>query len=411
MRRRGLLALGLASVAGARAATTQPAAAAPRPRAGPKKLIVVIEDGGPHVTLVDGERFEIVERRTSRPALNGRPRLSPDGRYAYVGTRDGWIARHDLLDAGGFIEVHAGPGLRQIVLSSDGKWLLAAGQMPHSVVLFDAGLARVKTWPATARGAAAGSRIAAVVDAAPRRSFVVALQDIGELWEISYDPKAEEIYEGLVHDYRMGEGLPMRGFHNVRRTLLAQPLEDVCFDPEYSHAVGAARTGNGGATDIQIVNLDVRRRIAGLAIAGIPHLASGFAPASHGARLLALPNLERGAIDIVAMQTWKHLKTIATPGPGLFLHGHPGSPYAWSDSILSASAGDTLTVTDLRELRVVAQVRQPGKTLAPLGYTHDGRHVLASLWHPEGALIVYDAQTFTEVQRLPMSKPVAVAHP
>ena len=43
-------------------------------------------------------------------------------------------------------------------------------------------------------------------DATPRESFVVALKDIPELWEISLRPQAPPIYDGLVHDYKMGEG-------------------------------------------------------------------------------------------------------------------------------------------------------------------------------------------------------------
>jgi hypothetical protein len=54
----------------------------------------------------------------------------------------------------------------------------------------------------------------------------------------------------------------------------------------------------------------------------------------------------------------------------------------------------------------VAQVREPGKTLAHIEFTKDGRYALASLWENDGALIVYDARTFKEVKRLPMSKPV-----
>ena len=33
------------------------------------------------------------------------------------------------------------------------------------------------------------------------------------------------------------------------------------------------------------------------------------------------------------------------------------------------------------------------------------RHALVSVWEEKGALVVYDAATFAEVKRLPMSKP------
>ncbi len=51
-------------------------------------------------------------------------------------------------------------------------------------------------------------------------------------------------------------------------------------------------------------------------------------------------------------------------------------------------------------------MREPGKTLAHIEFTKDGRYALASVWEMDGAVVVFDAQTFKEVKRLPMSKPV-----
>ena len=73
---------------------------------------------------------------------------------------------------------------------------------------------------------------------------------------------------------------------------------------------------------------------------------------------------------------------------------------------MSATAKDTLTIIDKRTLEVVAQVRERGRALAHIEFTKDGRYALASVWENDGALIVYDAATFKEVKRLPMSKPV-----
>jgi len=106
------------------------------------------------------------------------------------------------------------------------------------------------------------------------------------------------------------------------------------------------------------------------------------------------------------MKTWKLVKDIATPGPGFFMRSHEATPYAWTDSMMSPAARDTLTIIDKRTLEPVAAVRESGKTLAHIEFTKDGRHALASLWEDDGALIVYDAASFKEVRRLPMRKPV-----
>ena len=153
----------------------------------------------------------------------------------------------------------------------DGRWLLAARDVPPTLLLFDAEHRLVKSWPVTSRNGQVPSRVAAIVDAPTRRSFVVALRDIAELWEISYDPKAEDFYDGLVHDFRMGEGLPVRGFLNPRRTFLSEPVESLRFDPVSTEVIGVA-----SATPHRI-NLDVRRRVASQPAADAELLAGATA--------------------------------------------------------------------------------------------------------------------------------------
>jgi mono/diheme cytochrome c family protein/DNA-binding beta-propeller fold protein YncE len=376
-------------------------------RADPMNLFVVVEGGDHHISLLDGDKFEVITRFASRFALHGGPKFTPDGRYVFFGSRDGWITKYDLWRLRVVAEVRAGLNMRNVAVSGDGKWVMAANYLPHSVVLFDADLNLQKTYAAATLDGKQTSRVSAVYDATPRNSFVVALKDIPELWEISYNPQAEPIYDGLVHDYKMGEAIAKPGFHGVRRTPLDEPLDDFFFDQSYRHVLGATRpkTAEGSAT-AQVVNLDARRKIADLPIAGMPHLGSGITFAWNGSTVLASPNLKGGAIDVIDMKTWKPVTTIPTPGPGFFMRSHENSRFAWTDSMMSPTAKDTMTIIDKTTLQPVATVKEPGKTLAHIEFTKDGRYALASVWEMDGALIVYDAATFKEVKRLPMSKPV-----
>jgi DNA-binding beta-propeller fold protein YncE len=165
------------------------------------------------------------------------------------------------------------------------------------------------------------------------------------------------------------------------------------------------KTESGAAT-AQVVNLDARRKIADLALAGMPHLGSGITFAWKGTTVLASPNLKGGSVDVIDMKTWQPVATIPTPGPGFFMRSHESTRYAWTDSMMSPTAKDTLTLIDKATLQPVASVREPGKTLAHIEFTKDGRYALASVWEMDGALIVFDATTLKEVKRLPMSKPV-----
>lgn len=389
--------------------------ATPLWKADPMNLFVVVEGGDHHISLVDGDRFEVITRFASRFALHGGPKFSPDGRYVYFGSRDGWITKYDLWRLRVVAEVRAGLNMRNVAVSADGQWIMAANYLPHTLALFDADLQLRRTYEARTLDGKSSSRVSAVYDAAPRQSFVVALKDIPELWEISYNPRAEPIHDGLVHDYKMGEAIAKPGFLGVRRTPLDEPLDDFFFDQSYRHVLGATRPkdvgpsgpgGSAGNATAQVIHLDARRKIADLPIAGMPHLGSGITFAWNGTTVLASPNLKDGAIDVIDMRTWKPVATVPTPGPGFFMRSHEKTRYAWTDSMMSPKAKDTLTLIDKQSLQPVAQVREPGKTLAHIEFTRDGRYALASVWEMDGAIIVYDATTLREIKRLPMSKPV-----
>ncbi|NMM80232.1 cytochrome C oxidase Cbb3 [Acidovorax sp. SRB_14] len=383
--------------------------ARPAWKADPMNLFVVVEGGDHHVSLVDGDRFEVIHRFASRYALHGGPKFTPDGRFVFFGSRDGWITKYDLWNLTVVAEVRAGLNMRNVAVSGDGRWVMAANYLPRTAVLFDADLQLVKRYDATTLDGKSASRVSAVYDAAPRQSFVVALKDIPEVWEISYDPQAAPIYDGLVHDYKMGEAIAKPGYQGVRRTPLDGPLDDFFFDQSYTHVLGSTRPPSGAQGQVptaQVVNLDVRRKIAELPIAGMPHLGSGITFAWNGTTVLASPNLKDGALDVIDMKTWKTVKTIPTPGPGFFIRSHENTPYAWADSMMAPASKDTLTLIDKATLAPVATLREPGRTLAHTEFTKNGRYALVSVWESDGAIIVFDARTLKEVKRLPMNKPV-----
>ena len=198
------------------------------------------------------------------------------------------------------------------------------------------------------------------------------------------------------------EGVAAPGQFTPRRTRLDDVLDDFFFDPSYAYVIGAAREGGKG----QVVNLDVRRKIADVELPGLPHLGSGISWELNGRVVMATPNLKAGVVSVIDMKTWKIVKQIETLGPGFFLRSHEHSPYAWTDSFNSPNR-DALQVIDKRTLEVVKVLRPaPGRTAAHVEFTRDGRYALASVWEDDGALVVYDAATLEEVKRLPMRRPV-----
>jgi mono/diheme cytochrome c family protein len=369
--------------------------------ADPLNLFVVVEAGDHHASILDGDKLERIARFPTRYALHGGPKFTPDGRYVFFASRDGWVTKYDLWNLATVAEVRAGLNTRNIAVSSDGRWVIAGNYLPHTLVVLDArDLSLVKLIDAADRSGKS-SRVSAVYDAAPRKSFVVALKDVPELWEVTYDPNAPPVYEGYVHDYRYGEGIAEKGPFPIRRIALDDVLDDFFFDPPYRNVIGASRQGNG-----QVVNLDVRRRIATVDLPGLPHLGSGITWQWQGKPVMATTNLRDAVVSVIDMKQWKPVAQIKVNGPGFFLRSHDATPYAWVDS-MNGAAKDTLQVIDKRTLEVVAAVTpSPGKTAAHVEFDRRGRYALASVWESDGAIVVYDAATFKEVKRIPASKPV-----
>ena len=308
-------------------------------------------------------------------------------------------------------EIRAGINTRNVAVSPDGKHVAVANYLPHNLVLLDGELNLIKSIEAKDRDGKKSSRVSAVYDATPRQSFIAALKDVGEVWEISYTKAVEDIPISYIHDFTQREGTFIPGYLNPRRTILAEVLDDFFFTQDYSELMGASREGVG-----QVVNLDVRKKIADLPLDGMPHLGSGITwdwndpAAGAGAKprtVMASTNLKAGEVTVIDMKTWEVVKRIPTRGPGFFLRSHGNSRYAFVDSMMSPEAKHILQVIDKQTLEVVKEITgEPGKTLAHVEFTRDGRYALASLWEDEGAVIVFDAHTLEEVKRLPMRKPV-----
>lgn len=124
----------------------------------------------------------------------------------------------------------------------------------------------------------------ALLPHARRRSVIATFPAFDEVWELSLDPEAPPVYDGLVHDWRLGEAIAKPGLFTPRRTLLAPPMPARWF-------LDAAWPWIAGALDdtVLIVHLDVRRVVARLAL--------------RGARVEASRRVERGGRELWQLPT------------------------------------------------------------------------------------------------------------
>ncbi len=380
------------------------AATAPVFTADPMNITLVVETGDSHISVLDGDTFAVLDRFETPFAVHGGPKFSPDGRYVFVMSRDGWVQKYDIWSLHEVGRIRAGLNSRNIAMSADGKWLAVASYLPETLTILSTDdLSVAKVMEVKGRKGTS-SRVSAVYQAPDRNSFILALKDVPEIWEVATDPDAGPYHDGFVHSHEAGmeESLAAeKGLFARRRIDVSAPLDDFFFDPGYHNLIGANRAGETGV----VVNLDVGREIASLPLPGMPHLGSGISWMRGGHRLMAVPHLNEGQISVIDMADWSLVKVIKTSGPGFFLRSHDGTPYIWADVFTGPNKGQ-MHIIDKETLEVVKVLTpEPGKTVAHTEFTKDGRYALVSIWEQDGAVIVFDAATLKEVRRLPMVKP------
>lgn len=394
---------GMAEIRASHEATGALPAAAPVHDADPMNLTVVVETADHHISILDGDTFAVLARLPTAYALHGGPKFSPDGRFVYHASRDGWVEKVDLWGLQTLARVRAGINTRNLALSHDGRYVLVGNYLPNSLTVLDAkGLRPLAVIPA-ADIHGTPSRVSAVYAAPPRQSFIVALKDVAEIWEIPVGPGAVKV-TGLAHSHEQGmeEVVASAEPFPIRRIFLDEPVDDFFFTPDYRVLLGSARDGKRAVA----VHLDVAREIKELALPGMPHLGSGAAFEWQGRMVMATPHLSESALSVIDLERLEVIKTIPTLGPGFFLRAHPASPYAWVDVFFGPNA-DAVQILDTRTLELVQTIRpRPGTTAGHVEFTADGSHALVSIWDDDGAVVVYDAQTLEEVKRIPMRRPV-----
>jgi len=344
-------------------------------------LFIVVELGDHHATLLNGDTFEPIHRFKTRFALHGGPKFSPDGRFVYFASRDGWISKYDIYNLKTVAEIRAGINTRNLAVSSDGKTLMVANYLPHTLVMLNTDdLSPIKLIDVEGTNGTS-SRVSAVYNAPPRNSYIAALKDLKEVWEIPYANNAEAV--------------------KVRKIAVKDYLDDFFFDPAYEHLIGASRDEKQG----QVIHLSQGKQVADIDLLGMPHLGSGITWSYKGRDVMATPHLKEGTVSIIDMTTWEVIKKIPTLGPGFFMRSHENSPYAWVDVFFGPNK-EAVHVIDKQTLEIVKTLKPaPGKTAAHVEFTKDGSHVLLSIWDMDGEVIVYDAKSLEPVKRLPMVKP------
>lgn len=211
------------------------------------------------------------------------------------------------------------PGPLHALAAAEGWLAMAHG---NGLSLLDATLVPQRHWPAADLARRRKGVVAALAALPARRSLVATLPAAHELWELQLDPAAEPVYDGLVHDWRMGEGLARPGHLGLRRTPLAGPAPTHLWaHPRLPWVLGWAEG------EAQVLHLDVRQVVARWPAAG-PGAVSGAALhlGRGGEQRLWLPEGE--AARPVDARRWVPGRPVALGAPVLQLLSAAGALWA-----------------------------------------------------------------------------------
>lgn len=178
------------------------------------------------------------------------------------------------------------------VASADGRWQLTGEQ--GAVVVQEVGGSTQRRHEARSLDGRESGQPRWLRALPARTSFVVAFDGLPELWEIPLDPRAEPIYDGFVHDYKMGEGIAKPGFLGVRRIRLPQALHAFAVDRSGAFVLGRGADEPDGRALLLLVQLDVRRAIGRFVVDADPDLGRAEARSIGGRDHLVVPDRRGG---------------------------------------------------------------------------------------------------------------------
>ena len=365
--------------------------------ADPAKLIIFVEADRRHLSIVNIELPETLHRFEMKNTIQGELAYSHEGRFIYLASGDGWVSKYDLYTLKFVAEIKTGFKLKNIAVSGDDRYLIAANESPQILVILNTDdLSPVKVIPLNDLSGNS-SASSAVYTAAPRESFIVALKDVTEVWEIFYsdDPP----YYGWVHDYRI-EGPPEQEPFPVRRIVIDDYMDDFFIDRKYEHLIGSARNKN----NVQIVDLIIGRKTEEIDLPGSLGFSSGSSWDYKDRSVLTVANPGKASLSIIDIEDWKKMGQIETTGAASFVQSQENIPFAWVNVITGPGKG-TIQIIDKSTLKIHKSL-QPlsDKPIERIEFTRDGRYALLVFSGNEKDFLIYDAHTLAELKRIGMAK-------
>ncbi len=367
-------------------------------------FMVILRDAG-KVGVIDGDTKEIVAKINTGYAVHVM-KESSDGRFWYTQGRDGRMTKIDLwMDPPQLVaETQIASDARDVAVSHYGEWkdkyVIGGGYWPPHFVILDAvtmePLKVVSTRGTNVDGEYVNeSRVAAVYNTPNAPTWIVAIKELGQLWQVDYSD---------IDNLR------------IEQINSSKFLHDGFFDPTQRYFQIAANASNR----MEIMDSETRKHVASIETGKMPHPGPGanwvdpkcgpVAGTVHlgEGKVTTWGNDPKGHPD----KAWKICYATETDGPGLFIRTHPNSPYVFADQTKhpEPEVQQSIQVIDKKTGEIVKTIRvtEQEKALAVHSeFNKDGSEVWVSVWVRggkknwlKGEIVVYDSKTLEEKARI-----------
>jgi len=367
-------------------------------------FMVILRDAG-KVGVIDGDKKEVVAKLDTGYAVHVM-KESSDGRFWYTQGRDGKMTKIDLwMNPPQVVaEAQIASDARDVAVSHYGKWkdkyVIGGAYWPPHFVILDAvtmePLKVVSTRGVNVDGEYVNeARVAAVYNTPNAPSWIVAVKELGQLWQVDYSD---------LDNLR------------IEQINSSKYLHDGFFDPTQRYFQIAANASNR----MEIMDSVDRKHVASIVTGKKPHPGPGANWIDPKCGPVAgTPHLGEGMVTVWGNdpkghpdQAWKICYKTETDGPGLFIRTHPKSPYVIVDQTKhpEPEIQQAIKVIDKKTGKVVKTitVTEQEKALAVhTEFNQDGSEFWVSVWvrggkknWSKGEIVVYDTKTLKEKARI-----------
>ena len=378
-----------------------------------ENFFVVIERDAGKAAVIDGDTKEIIDHIDTGYAVHvikatehhetEHPVGGVAGRFWYTMGRDGVMSKIDLWQNPGSMLVaktQIAYDARDVAISGDGKYVIGGGYWPPHFVIADAvtmePLKVVSTRGVNVDGEYVNeSRVAAVYTTPNEPTFLVAVKELGQMWQVDY---------GDIENLR------------ITKIDSAKFLHDGFFDPTGRYFQIAANASN----KMVVVDTKTRKLEAMIDTTGKkPHPGPGanWDDPKHGP-VGATVHLGTGMVTVwgndpagTPSKAWKIVREIETDGAGAFIRTHPNSKYVWADQVKNPEPEIQQSVQVISKetgeiVKTIRVTEEQGKAALHIEFNKDGSEAWVSVWNrtdnsnPTGEIVVYDADTLEEKARI-----------